>query len=258
MAIERNRKPLLRIVATLFAAIRFREGSTVERLPWALYRMVLSILYPAEAAVRRLIIVAAQGLVVKPSPERKARTAKAKPSGTAKGKGTGKSRILFKLFDSEKRFAHLYRLPPRRPPPENLKAPARLPRFFDYDQWGRLMVVPVPLSIDPNSAGLVDLTPKPPPEPKDPTTVNAKPLCRRLFAIKAALEDIPAQAKRYARWRAKPMEERRPKRSSALRPGPPPGSRKRPSHEVHEILRDCHWLACTVPQVPQVPQPNTS
>ena len=36
----------------------------------------------------------------------------------------------------------------------------------------------------------------------DDGTVNAGPLIRRLIAIKDALEDIPRQAKRLARWRA--------------------------------------------------------
>jgi hypothetical protein len=41
-------------------------------------------------------------------------------------------------------------------------------------------------------------------------TVNAKPLCRRLAAIKLALDDLPRQAKRYARWQARPIEARHP------------------------------------------------
>jgi hypothetical protein len=83
-------------------------------------------------------------------------------------------------------------------------------------------------------------------------TVNAKPLCRRLAAIKLALDDLPRQAKRYARWRARPIEARRPRFASPLRPGRPPGHRKRQTHEVDEILKECHWLARTVPA------PNTS
>ena len=72
LAIERNREPLLRIVATLFAMIGLAEGAAVERLSRPLYRAVLGVLRPAEAAVRRLIIVAAQGMVVKPRQRRPA------------------------------------------------------------------------------------------------------------------------------------------------------------------------------------------
>ena len=78
-------------------------------------------------------------------------------------------------------------------------------------------------------------------------TVNAKPLCRRLAAIKRALEDLPRQARRFARWRARPIEARRPQLATPLRLGRPPGFRKRQTHEVDEILNECHWLARNVP-----------
>ena len=38
--------------------------ATVSRMPWPTYRAVLRVLRPAESAVRRLIVVAARGLVV--------------------------------------------------------------------------------------------------------------------------------------------------------------------------------------------------
>jgi hypothetical protein len=63
-AIERNREPLLRIVAALFAMIGLTEAGAVERLSRPVYRAVLFVLRPAEAAVRRLIIVAARGMGV--------------------------------------------------------------------------------------------------------------------------------------------------------------------------------------------------
>jgi len=55
LAIERNRQPLLRIVAALFAMIGLTETGAVERLSRPVYRAVLGVLRPAEAAVRRLI-----------------------------------------------------------------------------------------------------------------------------------------------------------------------------------------------------------
>ncbi len=97
LAIERNREPLLRIVAALFAMIGFTETGAVERLSRPVYRAVLGVLRPAEAAVRRLIVVAARGMVVKPQQRRPA------PAGLAiSSKGQG--RVSFRLFD-----------PPRRP-----------------------------------------------------------------------------------------------------------------------------------------------
>jgi hypothetical protein len=214
MAIERNRKPLLRIVAMLFAAIGLREGGSVERLPWALYRAVLSILQPAEAAVRRLIIVVARNMVVKPSPVRPA------PKGLRRS-GKGKGRVSFRLCDPRKRFDWVY-----DPSPQGQRPEPRI-HFFDGD-----FRTPQPVTSAP--------------EPDD--TVNAASLCRRLAAIKMALEDLPRQARRYARWRARPFEQRKPKLASPLRPGPPPGHRKKPSHEVDAILSECHWLAWSLPK----------
>ena len=47
-----------------------REGPT---LPRRLHRAILRLLRPAESAVRRLIVIAARGLVVPPSPQRPAK-----------------------------------------------------------------------------------------------------------------------------------------------------------------------------------------
>ena len=61
-AIEKNRDALKRILATLVAMVQIAGGSST--LPRHLYRAVLRLLRPAESAARRLIIVAARGLVV--------------------------------------------------------------------------------------------------------------------------------------------------------------------------------------------------
>jgi hypothetical protein len=230
-AIERNREPLLRIVAALFAMIGLSEAGQVERLSRPVYRAVLLVLRPAEAAVRRLIIVAARGIVVKSSPVRRT------PAGLAiTGKGQG--RVSFRLFDPRKRFDQAHGRPTRGPQPQ--------PRIrcigVGFDPRIPSFLVPQPAAPAPAAA----------PAPKKDDTVNAKPLCRRLAAIKGALEDLPRQARRLARWQARPMESRRPKLASPLRLGAPPGRRLRPTHEVHEILKECHWLARNVPV------PNTS
>jgi hypothetical protein len=215
LAITRYREPLLGIVATLFAMVGLsKDGYLLDRLPWRLHRTVLAILRPAESAVRRLIVVAARNMVVKPPPPRKP-----EPGPKIARKGEGQSRISFKLFDVRKRFDR----PPRRTGP---RSEPRISSFID----GELQRTPSIL---------------PPKEKQD--GVNAHPLYRRLLAIQAALEDLTAQAKRYARWRAKPFDQRKPKLASPLRPGFPPGHRKKPSHEVHAILSECHWLAHIVP-----------
>jgi hypothetical protein len=75
-AIEKNREALKRVLAMLVAMAGLRAPAPT--LPRHLYRAVLGLLRPAEAAARRLIIVMARGLVValpplrprKPKPER--------------------------------------------------------------------------------------------------------------------------------------------------------------------------------------------
>ena len=65
-AIEINQTALTRIVATLIAMVGLAAQGAVARLPRPLYRRALSILRPAESAVRRLIVIAARGVAVKP------------------------------------------------------------------------------------------------------------------------------------------------------------------------------------------------
>ena len=67
MAIKRNSEALKGIVAALFAMLGLDGEAMVGRIPRSLHRAVLRVLRPAESAVRRLIIIAARGLVVKPA-----------------------------------------------------------------------------------------------------------------------------------------------------------------------------------------------
>ena len=78
------------------------------------------------------------------------------------------------------------------------------------------------------------------PSPDDP--VNAERLCRRLVVLKRALEDIDGQARRLARRLASAGRNGR-SRLPPMRPGWPPGHRRRPVHEVDAVLRECHSLA---------------
>ena len=220
LAIERNRQPLLRIVAALFGMIGLGEGGAVERVSRPLYRAVLSVLRPAEAAVRRLIVAAARGMVVTPQAIRPA------PARRIVSSRTGTGRVSFQLFD-----------PPRASASGHVRrdgGPACEPRIHVID-----------VAFDPRIP-LFRPVPEAAADDNDPHTdhvIDARPLCRRLAAIRAALEDLPRQAQRYARWRARPLGTRRPKRLTSHRTGPPPGLRRRPSREVDEILAECHWLA---------------
>ena len=87
--------------------------------------------------------------------------------------------------------------------------------------------------------------------PDDP--VDAARLALRLAALASALDDLPGQARRFARWRARRdaanslarqgRHTGRAGRAWPLRPGRPPGSRRKPVHEVHEVLDVVHGLA---------------
>jgi len=211
-AIERNSEALKGIVEALFAMLGLAGEATVSRIPQPLHRAVLRVLRPAESAMRRLVVIAARGLVVKLAPSRP------KPAGPI-GKGGGSRPPSFQLFDTRKNFAELrqHRRKFRRNPPRI--------HFFPYD------------TLSPARPPVAD--PAPPPD----GLVNAERLTRRLQALKLALEDLPRQARRLARWRVRRENAQSPKFKSPLRPGHPPGYRRKPVHEVDEVLIECHWLA---------------
>ncbi|MBZ0218125.1 MAG: hypothetical protein K8F25_16330, partial [Fimbriimonadaceae bacterium] len=70
LVIKRKSEALDAVVAGLFAMLELSGEATVSRLPRAVYFAVLRVLRPAESAVRRLIVIAARGLVVKVAPSR--------------------------------------------------------------------------------------------------------------------------------------------------------------------------------------------
>jgi hypothetical protein len=217
LAIKRNSKALKSIIEVLFALLGLDGTDAASRIPRSLHSAVLAVLRPAESAVRRLIVIATRGLVVKLAPSR------SKPVGPITGKG-GNSRPSFQLFDRRKNFN-----PPRR------RAYARVgPRIhvFGYD--------PRVVALWPAPQPVVE--PPPPPD----GLVNAARLSRRLQALKSALDDLPRQAKRLARWRLRREKAPNPKFRSPLRPGRPPGHRRKPVHEVDEVLIECHGLAWDV------------
>ncbi|MGB3140559.1 MAG: hypothetical protein WBB16_07175, partial [Aestuariivirga sp.] len=73
--------------------------------------------------------------------------------------------------------------------------------------------------------------------------VNAARVIRRLEALESALADLPRQAKRLVRWRMREKKSENPSFKTPLRPGRPPGSRRRAVHLVDELLDECQWLA---------------
>ncbi len=203
LAITRHRDALLRMLALLIAAAG--DGAVMPRHQRV---QVWRVLRPAEAALRRLIVVVKQVWGIK------ARDAgpSAAPviSGGAKGI-SGARPPAFALFDPRKRFE------PRRPPRGNPRI-----RFFDDVEIFEPVVV-----ISPDDM------------------VSTQRLNRRLLAVQRALADLPKQARRLAQWEAKRLTARAGtgKYIAPIRPGTPPGHRGRGRHPVDFTLKDCHALA---------------
>ncbi|MGB8819266.1 MAG: hypothetical protein WCC66_15225, partial [Rhizobiaceae bacterium] len=220
-AITRNRDALQRIVAALFAMLRTPGDSDLSKvtvhdlgegtftLPRHIYAAILLILRPAESALRRLIIIAAQGLVLKPRlPRPLPSHLPAFPSNSAL------KTPAFALFDPLKRFSI-----------DDFDT-NDLPQFnLCYGDEGTFHTHQLIASDKP---------------------VDAAQLYARLRALRHALSDLPRQARRLARWQARrdlALAENRPTRITPIRPGLPPGWRQRSIHEIDEVLRECHGLA---------------
>jgi hypothetical protein len=162
-AIERNSEALKGIVAALFTMLGLDGDAMVARIPQPLHNAVLRVLRPAESAVRRLVVIAARGLVVKLAPSR---PIPARPIG--KGR---LSRPSFQLFDPRKNFAAL-----RQDRRTATRDPPRIHIFGSDPRVAALWAAPPPAA-----------DPAPPPD----GLVNAARLARRLQALRLALEDLP-------------------------------------------------------------------
>lgn len=214
-AIERNRDALLRVLAALFAMAGLAPGRDASalaatRLTRRMRSRLLKVLRPAESALRRLIVIAAHEMA---RDGRAVSTAPMRPAPIAPiPKGESSHVPAFPLADKLKRFDV------RRHP-----GAGALPRIC------------VPGYTDP-------VFPKTPlASPED--ILDCGRLALRLETLHRALNDLPRQAKRFARWQARRDEKQIPDWLSPIRPGRPPGNRQRPTHEVDHILRACHALA---------------
>lgn len=218
LAIKRNSEVLAGIVETLFVMLGLVGEATVSRLPWPTYRAVLRVLRPAESCLRRLIVVAAQGLVLAPAISRPKR------AGAVKPKKRGALRLpSFQLFDPQARIV----FPRRRRPPR------AVPRIHFFNTDGEFVTIGAPLRPAKALA-----------RPKSPDgLVSAARVIRRLEALDAALADLPRQAKRLVRLQERRKSSPDFKPTTPLRSGHPPGYRRKPIHEVDDVLVACDWLA---------------
>ena len=210
--IERNGAELFRIVAAIFALLAVAEGSL--RISRPLHRAVLRLLGPAESATRRLIVLAARGLVARARPSR---VMPSLPIGER-----GARRPAFRLFDRRKRLG-----PELRP-----DGPRAIPRIHVFGADPRVITSwqrPAP--------------PAPLPSPPDDGLIDVRPLTRRLEALNLALGDLPRQARRLVRLQERRASDPAFRYRSPLRPGAPPGHRKIPVHDIDHVLADCHAFA---------------
>ncbi len=209
LAIEKNREKLLRIILALMTSLGLVDGGKLTTLPYYLYKRALHILRPAEAAVRRLIMMAAYDL--------KLRGFNLAPPGRGVGAADGEGEFHRKnSVESGWHQSSFTLIDPLKPFTE--EAP-------DYSEFGP--------SFDDHASS--NHTPTP-----------AASLGRRLLALKRALETIDKQARRLTRWyalRDQALAQNHSHRLSPLRPGFPPGYRKKPIHEIEHVLLDCHSLA---------------
>lgn len=134
-AIERNSEALRGIIETLFALLGLDGEARDSRIPKPLHSAVLRVLRPAESAVRRLIVIAARGLVVKLAPSRPV------PKGSIIGKGGGSRPPSFQLCDPRKDFPEL-----RQHRVKYAKNPPRILFFGDDSRVDSLWPSPQPFA----------------------------------------------------------------------------------------------------------------
>jgi hypothetical protein len=249
-AIEENREALKRVLAMLVAMAGLGDGSPAT-LPRHLHRAILRLLRPAESAVRRLIIVLARGLVVTLAP---ARPRTPKPTSTILRNGIGTGIVMPRGFRPNAGTQDA------RTAPRSLA----LPLFDRLPRWGAPPRPPASASGFPRIS-IPGLT-QPCPVPRAPSSddpIDAARLTLRLGALGRALDDLPREARRFARWRAardaagaqkgNSRHTGRFRRIWPLRPGRPPGGRlsrydpdaprRKNIRDVDEILAHAHALA---------------
>jgi hypothetical protein len=235
--IEHHRTSLLGIVASLLVIV----GGQL-RVFRRVRIDVLRILRPAETAVRRLIVVLANDAVLKSSQPR------LKPkSGSVNlpaARATPKT-YAFALADP---------MPPMMPDQKTRAQGAQFLRaippldptvtaVFEAHRIAHQLKLRSQHRAEREATRAEALAAR-----FDDGKVDAARLSLRLEAVRAALSDLPRQAQRLLRWKARRerASQQRPTYISPIRPGPPPylkaDHRQRFRHEVEDILFACHGL----------------
>ncbi len=260
VVIERNRERLRDILARLVAMAGLssdahtafpsplsegdRGGGTAGSdppedgdmiIPRRIHRAILAVLRPAESAVRRLVIVAARDLVLPPLRPRKPGP---KPTSIFVRPGEMRTGVVLP-----------YGVKPGDIMPNLARPPGR--RSFSLPLTDTLRGLPRrTAAVAPRiwTPGFDDpYRPQARRSSLPGYLVDATRLALRLQALGRVLDDLPTYAKRFARWRARVTAQNRGtlklRRTYPLRPGRPPGGRRKPTHEVHEVLADLQYFA---------------
>jgi hypothetical protein len=203
LAIHRNRTALLSIIAMLMKSIGLVKGAMLTTLPFYIHRKVLLILRPAEAAVRRLIVIAAYDLELRGVKPRKYQTASERhPAAFPNAYDFAPS---FNLIDPLKTFGG------ERP---------------DFVSFGPSFAD----DVGPQDTRRV------------PAAGLGRRLVALKNALDGIHKQALRLTRWYA-MRDAALKQNRLHRLSPLRPGLPPGLPRRNRSEVQEILRECHLLA---------------
>ncbi len=216
---------LLRLIAAVFDSIGLRDEVRPVTVTRVMRLKVLHTLRPAESALRRMIFALAVEMESKGYVPPKW-VKRAGPNQEIESGGGEKRAMVpaFRLIDPRKWFWWIgTKSQPRA---------KHMPRitWIGYDEDDR----PEPTAQRS--------------EPSDDGPMDAEKLCNRLLALKGALDDLPRQAKRMLRLKARTEVQSTYK--SPLRPGLPPGWRARGRDEIDEVLRECHKLAVRAKQAP--------
>ena len=215
LAIRRNREALAQIINHLLAMAGLSAAASErpQALSANLRRQILLVLRPAESALRRLIVIAACGM---------------KPRSYVVGTPPDFSSLQLRKTD-------------------------KVPLFPLYDRRKRFDAASITHNAMPRLSvpGLVEPIALMKLEPRQFNAGQNVRLLARLCALNHALRTLPEQARRLMRHEAKRRQLVAGTKSvPPLRPGAPPGCRKRSLHPVDDILKECHALARDIAHLP--------
>jgi hypothetical protein len=252
---------LIIIIAELFKLARIVPGEVPDvnsggiwdiSLPRYCWQKVLALLTPAESALRRLIIMAADGKTYVPETlELKPGKAKSKDAAGNAAAVSGLADAPANCGEGQTVSGEMAQAPSAAATPSSFRPPAfdmfdPLKKFgycgfYDDDEWEALQAQKA-------AAGPLVIPEADPRKRMDP--VNALSLWKRIQALHHAAENFGSYVTRYINWYARQRYQLKHnlkitgrKRLCLMRGGSIPGYVHKGKHEVHDLLLDVHNLA---------------